>query len=132
MNKIKIVSVTEEQIVAIGALTSLGEAMGHDKMTKLAREFLEEAGHVEAHGDKPIAIVATFDEFVQYGVEFAEHLVDGVPWSFTFNGAPVTHENDDAYIVGSAESNVTFHRGELLMMTWIGGRLLIQTFTPRD
>jgi hypothetical protein len=37
--------VTDEQICAIGALTSLGEAMGHEVITAHAREFLEEVSH---------------------------------------------------------------------------------------
>lgn len=46
----------------------------------------------------------TFDELVEYGKNTMEEkdLVDGMPWSFDFEGTPVTHENDECYIVMSA------------------------------
>jgi hypothetical protein len=46
----------------------------------------------------------TFDEFVEYGKANGGNIVDGMPWSFTFDGYSVSHENNDCYII-SATSN---------------------------
>jgi len=54
----------------------------------------------------------TFDELVAYGLaQPNSNVFRGMPWSFTFNGMPVTHENDDLYIVGPMH----FRRGDLLL-----------------
>ena len=53
---------------------------------------------------KPVVVnVMTFDEMVQHGIENAENLVDGVPWSFEINGHRVTHENDKCYLLLTLE-----------------------------
>lgn len=60
----------------------------------------------------------TFDEFVEYGRQNGANIVGGMPWSFTFNGHAVTHENDDLYLIAGNEPKVypymRFNRGELL------------------
>lgn len=49
---------------------------------------------------KPRAIEAfTFDDIVQHGIKSGAHIVNGMPWSFSFHGLPVTHETDQLYIV---------------------------------
>lgn len=59
----------------------------------------------------------TFDELVRHGLAecLAEHrddsIVNGMPWSFTYKGMPVSHENDDCYIV----AGVRFERGQVLL-----------------
>lgn len=39
------------------------------------------------------------------------NIVNGMPWSFSYNSIPITHENDDLYIVGT----VRFSRGAILV-----------------
>lgn len=60
----------------------------------------------------------TFDEFVQYGRDNGANIVDDMPWSFNFLGHPVTHENNDLYLIAGNEPNVypylRFKRGEVL------------------
>jgi len=37
---------------------------------------------------KPVVVeVFTFDEFVEYGIEHADHIVEGEPLSFKFRGS---------------------------------------------
>jgi hypothetical protein len=43
----------------------------------------------------------TFAEFVEYGRRWpGANIVNGIPWHFEYNGHPVTHENDECYLIG--------------------------------
>lgn len=70
---------------------------------------------------KPVVIEAiTFDEFVEYGcAEYdARHnkLPDGMmPWSFSYKGHPITHENDDCYLIPTLEGTMKFTREDMLI-----------------
>lgn len=50
-------------------------------------------------------VAITFDELVQYGIAQCKaegrsgNIVNGMPWSFSYRGIPVTHENDGCYLV---------------------------------
>jgi hypothetical protein len=56
----------------------------------------------------PVVIEAiTFNELVEYGKENGGNIVNGMPWSFEYNSCPVTHENDECYLI---LSNYTSHR----------------------
>ena len=50
---------------------------------------------------KPTVVEAiTFDELVYQGRhQSGANIVNGMPWSFTYKGQPVTHENDECYKV---------------------------------
>ena len=65
----------------------------------------------------PVIIEAiTFDEFVQYGIAYSGNMVDGFPWSFDYKGIPVTHENNDTYIITPpVGEDIFFRRGEMLI-----------------
>lgn len=55
---------------------------------------------------KPVVIEAiTWDEFIEYGKKEVgeEFLNDGMPWSFDYNGHPITHENDECYLITTLE-----------------------------
>lgn len=71
----------------------------------------------------------TFDELVQYGRDHGANIVNGMPWSFTFvahymdedgNPAtrdhPITHENDDCYILPTLEGNHKMRRGDMMIV----------------
>lgn len=61
---------------------------------------------------RPVVIEAiTFNEFVEYGLAHSENTVDGIPWSFYYKGQPVTHENDDCYLISTTQ----FKRGDMLV-----------------
>lgn len=51
----------------------------------------------------------TFDELVQHGRIHGANIVNGMPWSFDYQGWGVTHENDRLYLVckGAATLRVT-------------------------
>lgn len=72
---------------------------------------------------KPVVIEAiTFDELVEYGKQNGGNIVNGMPWSFNYNGNPVSHENDDTYIVPTHQGHVHFKRGDMLI-TQIDGEI---------
>mgnify|MGYP000515979209 CR=1 FL=1 len=47
--------------------------------------------------EKPELI--TFNELVKYGKEHGANIVNDMPWSFEYKGLPVSHENDECYLV---------------------------------
>src|SRR3546814_6764464 len=59
---------------------------------------------------KPVTIEAiTFDELVDYGrvvapENAAEH--GGYAWHFSYKGHPLTHENDDCYLIPTLEGTM--------------------------
>jgi hypothetical protein len=53
----------------------------------------------------------TFDQLVQYGRDNGANIVNGMPWSFSFAGLPVTHENDRLYLV----SDLRMEPGDVLV-----------------
>jgi len=56
----------------------------------------------------------TFNQLVEYGkANCGANQLDGVPWSFTFYGIPVSHETNDCYIIGSEKK---FTRDHLLIV----------------
>ena len=65
---------------------------------------------------KPIVIEAiTFDELVEHGRDVGGNVVGGMPWSFNYGGYPVTHENDNCYLVTTLEGVMRFERGAMLI-----------------
>ena len=64
---------------------------------------------------KPVVVEAlTFDELVSYGLAATGQVV-GIPWSFEFKGQPITHENDDCYLIPTLEGTMRFERGDMLI-----------------
>lgn len=41
----------------------------------------------------------TFDALVEYGKTHGANIVNGMPWSFEYEGIPITHENDQCYLI---------------------------------
>lgn len=65
---------------------------------------------------KPVVIEAiTFDEFVEYGKANGSNIVNGMPWSFEYKEHPITHENDDCYLIPTLEGTMKFKRGDMLI-----------------
>jgi hypothetical protein len=66
---------------------------------------------------KPVVIEAiTFDEFVEYGRQHTTNIVNGMPWSFDYKGYPITHENDECYIILTPEGNYYFNTQDMLII----------------
>ena len=66
---------------------------------------------------KPVVIEAkTFTEFVEYGLNSTEvHVVNGFPRSFKYNGHPVTHENDECYLIPTSEGIMRFTPQDMII-----------------
>ena len=73
---------------------------------------------------KPVVIEAiTFHEFVEHGRKQPKaHLVNRMPWSFTYNGHPVTHENDECYLIPTLEGVMMFTPKDMLI-TGVNGEI---------
>src|SRR3546814_9048201 len=75
---------------------------------------------------KPVVIEAiTFGELVDYGrvvapENAAEH--GGYAWHFSYKGHPLTHENDDCYLIPTLEGTMRFERGDMLI-TGVAGEI---------
>lgn len=65
---------------------------------------------------KPVVIEAiTFDELVSHGIQTGAPLTRGMPWAFEYKGHPITHENDNCYLIPTLEGTMRFNRGEMLI-----------------
>lgn len=65
---------------------------------------------------KPVIVEAiTFEELVEYGRTNGANIVNGMPWSFKYAGKPVTHENDDCYLIPTLEGIMRMGRGDMLI-----------------
>lgn len=72
---------------------------------------------------KPVIIEAiTFDEFIEYGKKNGANIVNGMPWSFEYNGHPVTHENDECYLIPTDEGDMNLTPNDMLI-TGIQGEI---------
>lgn len=73
---------------------------------------------------KPVVIEAiTFDELVQHGKDSAPNLVNGVPWSFNYNGHPITHENDQCYLINTLEAVAQRMTPDDMLITGVKGEI---------
>lgn len=52
----------------------------------------------------PELIAIGFAEIVEYGLSNTKNIVDGMPWSFDYMGLPVTHENNECYLITTKEA----------------------------
>lgn len=72
---------------------------------------------------KPVVIEAiTFNELVEHGIRVGGNTHKGIPWSFDYQGHPITHEDDDCYLIPTLEGTMKFNRGDMLI-TGIKGEL---------
>jgi len=78
---------------------------------------------VSKYRKKPVVVEAiTFDELVRYGFANGANVVNGMPWSFQYAGKPITHENDDCYLIPTQEGTMKFNRGDMLI-TGVAGEI---------
>lgn len=66
---------------------------------------------------KPVVIEAiTFDELIEHGKgQPGASIVDGMPWSFDYNGHAITHENDKCYLIPTLEGAMKFTPDDMLI-----------------
>ena len=58
-----------------------------------------------------------FQQFVKYGKNNSTNIVNGMPWSFNFLGYPVTHENDECYLISTTEGIKRFTPQDVIVIT---------------
>lgn len=73
---------------------------------------------------KPVVIEAvTFHEFVEHGRNQPNaNIVRGMPWSFSYKGHSVTHENDECYLIPTLEGVMQFTPRDMLI-TGVNGEI---------
>lgn len=72
---------------------------------------------------KPVVIEAiTFDELVEHGRGCGANIVDGMPWAFDYKGHPITHENDECYLIPTLEGTMKFTPADMLI-TGVNGEI---------
>lgn len=65
---------------------------------------------------KPVVIEAiTFDELVKHGLENGANVNNGMPWSWNYNGHPITHENDQCYLIPTLEGTHNMTPADMLI-----------------
>lgn len=59
----------------------------------------------------------TFEEFVEYGKNNGGNIVNGMPRFFTYKGYPVTHEDDNCYLICLPRypHSLRFERDDILL-----------------
>lgn len=74
---------------------------------------------------KPVIIEAiTFDELVAHGLVNGANIVNGMPWSFNYNGHAVTHENGECYLIPTIEGTMRFTPEDMLI-TSVNGEIIL-------
>ena len=65
---------------------------------------------------RPVVIKGiSFEDFIQFGKEHTDNIVNGMPWSFKFEGYSVTHGSDECYaILLNGGHFINFKKGEIL------------------
>ena len=72
---------------------------------------------------KPVEIEAiTFEELVEHGRKHGANIVNGMPWSFNYQGHPITHENDECYLIPTLEGLMRFTPEDMLI-TGVNGEI---------
>ncbi len=66
---------------------------------------------------KPVTVEAiTFQELVDHGRRVApESINGGMPWSFTYGGHHISHENDACYLIPTLEGTMKMGPGDMLI-----------------
>lgn len=65
---------------------------------------------------KKVKSAIDFDRFVEHGViTNPNDLHNGHAWSFYYLGRPVTHENDNCYLILEGKDTLRFERGDMLL-----------------
>jgi len=73
---------------------------------------------------KPVVIEAlTFNEFIDYGKSHCNLLEMGMPWSFTFKGYNITHENDECYLIPTIESDIQKMTSQDMLIVGVKGEI---------
>jgi len=58
----------------------------------------------------------TFDLLIKYGREHNANMVNNMPWSFEFEGYPVSHENDRCYLITTPKETIRFTPKDIIIL----------------
>lgn len=73
---------------------------------------------------KPLIIEAiSFNEFVEFGKNNTNNIVNGMPWSFKFNDYNITHENDECYLIPTLEADTQKMTPDDMLIIGIKGEI---------
>lgn len=66
----------------------------------------------------------TFEELVEHGRRAGVPIINGMPWSFNYQGQAISHEHDSCYVV-CTKNHGTFHLhpDEMLITSPVDGDL---------
>jgi len=65
---------------------------------------------------KPVIINAiTFEEFIEYGKAHTDNIINGMPWSFEYEGQAISHETDECYLIPTLEGTLYFTPNDMLI-----------------
>ena len=65
--------------------------------------------------------VFSFSEFIEYGKNKGANIVNGMPWHFKIYGYPVTHENDELYLIITPKETLRFTPKHFLLFDLSNG-----------
>ena len=123
---------------AIVTVRSTGEnnssviILSRAELMKLSDDIAKHLGvDYKTSTDTPGPETITFAEFVQYGRVNGGNIVGGMPWSFNFHGHPVTHENDQCYLIGVNDGQARFTNDQVLVLNPDGSLVTMLAETPR-
>ena len=57
----------------------------------------------------------TFDELIEYGLKHSTSVIDGMPWSFEYNGCAITNEHMSCYLICSPYAVMKFTPDDMLI-----------------
>lgn len=72
--------------------------------------------YIEKNPKPPIIEAITFDRLIEYGKTHGANMVDGMPWSFEYEGYPVTHETDEHYLIIDGANTIDVTPGDMLII----------------
>jgi hypothetical protein len=97
---------------------------------------------------KPVPVEAiTFEQLIEHGRASvlagvdSGSIVNGMPWSFTYKGHPITHENDYCYLIPTANGTAKLLQGDWLCSQMVNGKydiwpvageIFASTYEPAD
>lgn len=70
----------------------------------------------------------TFDELVQHGINQCKsegresNIINGMPWSFSYNDHHISHENDQCYIIPTLEGSMNM-TPDAMLITGVQGEI---------
>jgi hypothetical protein len=74
------------------------------------------------HIPYPVEAIS-FQEFIEYGKNNGANIVNGMPWSFEYKGLPVTHENDECYLIPAEPGTHNLFTPNDMLVTGEGGKV---------